>query len=292
MVGAANSINLATAGIVGFTGTAFGATPVTQYNVLLGGASVSTIAQAAPAAAGTVLTSNGVAANPSFQAVASSFAPNSNVQIFDDFLGYIANTPAGFLNWINQNFLDLPAAEAAHPGLIGNQSTSTVDCYYTLKNAGNTAASQFVLGGGIITINWVIKINTLSNATNRYILRLGLGDTVNADQVNGTYFEYSDNVNSGNWVGKTASASTRSTANSTTAVSTGWHNIMVQINAAGTSVAFFVDGVQIANSPLAANIPTAAIVPFIDVIRSAGTIAASSVVIDLMYLNQVLTTAR
>lgn len=64
---AGNSINEATTGVCGFTGTAFTATPVTQYNTLLGGATSSTIAQAAPSAtAGIPLVSNGASANPSF----------------------------------------------------------------------------------------------------------------------------------------------------------------------------------------------------------------------------------
>ena len=39
----ANSINAATTGIVGNTGTAFTATAVTAHNVLLGGATSSTL---------------------------------------------------------------------------------------------------------------------------------------------------------------------------------------------------------------------------------------------------------
>ena len=63
----ANSINEATTGIVGFTSTAFTATPVTAHDVLLGGATSSTIAQAAPSAtSGIPLVSNGASSDPSF----------------------------------------------------------------------------------------------------------------------------------------------------------------------------------------------------------------------------------
>lgn len=62
-----NAINVASAGIVGFDGTAtFVETPVTQYNVLLGGSTTSTIAQSAPSTAGIPLVSNGASANPTF----------------------------------------------------------------------------------------------------------------------------------------------------------------------------------------------------------------------------------
>lgn len=62
----ANSVNEATTGIVGFTGTAWTATSVTQYNVQVGNTS-STLTQVAPSAtSGVPLVSAGAAANPAF----------------------------------------------------------------------------------------------------------------------------------------------------------------------------------------------------------------------------------
>ncbi len=60
----ANSINEATTGVVGFTSTAFTATPVTQFDVLVGGSTSSTISSVGPGSAGQVLQSGGNAANP------------------------------------------------------------------------------------------------------------------------------------------------------------------------------------------------------------------------------------
>lgn len=63
----ANSINEATTGISGFTGTAFVGTAVNQYNILAGGATTSTLSNIAPSAtSGIPLVSGGSAANPSF----------------------------------------------------------------------------------------------------------------------------------------------------------------------------------------------------------------------------------
>ena len=63
----ANSINAATVGIVGNTGTSFTATPVTQYNVIVGGATSSTLSNVAPSAtSGVPLISQGAAADPAF----------------------------------------------------------------------------------------------------------------------------------------------------------------------------------------------------------------------------------
>lgn len=63
----ANSINESTTGIVGFTGTAFTATPATQYNVQVGGATSSTLSNIAPSAtSGVPLISQGSSSNPTF----------------------------------------------------------------------------------------------------------------------------------------------------------------------------------------------------------------------------------
>lgn len=62
-----NAINAASTGIVGNTGTGFTGTAATQYNVMVGGATSSTLSNIAPSAtAGIPLVSGGASANPSF----------------------------------------------------------------------------------------------------------------------------------------------------------------------------------------------------------------------------------
>lgn len=53
---ASNCINATTTGIVGFTGTAFTGTPLTQHAVLVGGSTSSTITNLSVGATGTVFT--------------------------------------------------------------------------------------------------------------------------------------------------------------------------------------------------------------------------------------------
>lgn len=63
----ANSLNAATTGIVGNTGTSFTGTSVTQYNVLVGGSTSSTLTNVAPSAtSGVPVISQGASANPVF----------------------------------------------------------------------------------------------------------------------------------------------------------------------------------------------------------------------------------
>lgn len=62
-----NSINEATTGICGFTGTAFTGTPATNHAIIVGGATSSTLTNVGPSStAGQVLQSGGASADPSY----------------------------------------------------------------------------------------------------------------------------------------------------------------------------------------------------------------------------------
>lgn len=258
-------------------------------------------------AVGNVLTSNGMGIAPSFQAAASSgFTPNGKIQLQDDFLSpaffsstkyfYSSNSAVWSTNpatATNSWAPDYTNITSSNPGMIKSLSLTAGNPDNGIilnSNVASGGAPTFILGGGVITINWVFTIINLSNSTNRYILRMGIGDTLSADEVNGCYFEYSDNINSGNWVIKTAAASTRTTTNTATAAATGFVNLQVSINAAASSISYSIAGSSVGT--ITTNIPTANIAPFFDHVWSAGTVASGSVSVDLFYLNQTLTSAR
>lgn len=246
---------------------------------------------------GTSITNgDGTAGNPTI----SSFSPNSIVSISDDFIGceFSSGTdlisqqvwwnPNGGTQWNQTSTL----GTSSNPGVIGNPGPVASDNGIYLNNnnlAGPGLAPQLILGGGVITLNFVIKIATLSVASPRYTLRVGFGDTNITDQVNGLYFEYSDNINSGNWVYKSAKSSVRTTNNTVTSVTAAYHNLQIVVNAAGTSASFSVDGVSL-GAAISTNIPVLAITPFVDIVSS--NIADNSILIDLFYMNQILTTPR
>lgn len=285
-----------------------GNTTFTAYSVITAGTTATGAFQnvSGVGSSGQVLTSNGAGTLPTWQASGgSSFNPLTTVQIVEDFLGFCTNNAGGFLYAGNYGWYSGQAStfsgsstsvESGHPGVISVGALLSGNFVPMIMGRSNSApfAISFVLGGGAITANWIIKTPILSVANPRYIFRFGLGDTIsNSDQANGVYFEYSDNINSGNWVGKTASSSVRSTANGTIAAeTTSWHNFQISINAAATSISYFIDGVEIANSPLTTNIPTAQISPFFFMSCTAGTTTTNSVLVDLFYLTQTLTSSR
>lgn len=222
------------------------------------------------------------------------FSPNSSIQLSDDFIGSQKDSN-GFLasNYPWTGFVNITATtDNTHPGQVGFETFGSA--VYTLMlstmDASFNFLGAFILGGGSIVLNWVFRIAQLSNITSRYTLQIGFGDSNGSDQANGVYFEYSDNENSGNWILKTISASTSTITNTSTAVTAGWHNAQVTINAAGTSANFTIDGVSLGN--ITTHIPTVAISPFVQVISASVSADAEVVFVDLFYLNQTLTTTR
>ncbi len=187
------------------------------------------------------------------------------------------------------------STNSLHPGLLvlGTDSTSNAVAYLCQNGPSNEA---FVLGAGQLTITWYFNIPTLSTSSQRYTFRIGLGDTVTgADLVNGCYLEYSDNTNSGRWVMKTANASTRTSTNTTTAVSTGFQVIQIVVNAAASSVSFSAGttlaGLTSLGTAITTNIPTASVSPIAGITKSVGT-TTSSIQLDLCTVDFPLTTAR
>lgn len=101
------------------------------------------------------------------------------------------------------------------------------------------------------------NMNQLSDSTNRYIIRVGLITAAyNANPASGIFFRYSDNVNSGKYECVCRNANVETVINTTIApaISTNWDKLEWRINAAGTSVEFFINNVS--QGTITTNIPT------------------------------------
>lgn len=276
---------------------ALAALSLTSGQLVIGGTSTPA---AATLTAGTGISITNGNNSITINSTASSFSPNSTIQIFDDFIGAVSQSSSGFV--LSQqcyvtgsaaaNWTSIPGASQVNtnPGVIGNASFTSGEIVIIAAGANTTAHDQIVLGGGALNLNWVINVATLSNSTNRYILEVGLIDSLTTTS-NGVYFRYSDNINSGNWTLRTAAASSFTTVNTSTAVANGFVNLGMQINAAASSVSFTINGSSV-GSAIVTNIPTNPVNPGCILTFSAGTIAANSVLLDLWYLTQTLTTPR
>lgn len=180
--------------------------------------------------------------------------------------------------------------DGSHQGIVRFTTGST--------NAGRAALVLPVVnmavgtGAGQLTIQFNVNIFTaLSTGTQRYTIMMGLGDANDSTEfTEGVYFLYVDNVNSGNWVGKTAHSSTRTTVNGAVAAATGWQRCKAVVNAAATSVEFFVNETSLGTSTT--NIPNVAgawIAPMLKVIKSVGT-TAREIDVDYFMAYQIYTT--
>ena len=186
--------------------------------------------------------------------------------------------------------------EAGRPGIIPLTSGGSPPNVILLSKATGVVGfnnGNILIGGGVITLQWFVKLSALSALGQRYLVRLGLtiNDNAITDPDYGLWFEYSDNVNSGNWQIKAAEAGTSTIANTSTAATTNWTVYKIVINAAGTSVAYYINGTEVANSPITTNLPARVLIPQVQLYKSTGVNNVACLV-DLYTLQQVLTTAR
>lgn len=221
-----------------------GITSYTQGDILYADASNSLAKLSAPTFPGYQLIFNGI------DVVYAD--PGSYGYVYDDFT---TSELSGTLNWTSnaQNGGSVTMLSApGRPGILQLQTGGNSN------GARRNYLNNIELGNGAVFTKFAAKVPTLSDSDDTFNLQLGLGNgfAATAEHNDGCYFYYTHGTNSGNWVIKTALNGTRTSGNTSTAVDTDWHEFSIWVNAAGTSVAFYIDGVEVNGSPLTTNIPT------------------------------------
>lgn len=216
-------------------------------------------------------------------------APNQYINLFDDFFAYSDSGPIGQLQW-DSSAGGFVAGNSTNPGQA-RFDNNVNGAQILLADVSNTIAS-FNVGGGSQNLNFVFSVASLSTAMNNYTCHIGFTDTeIETPQAPtfGIYFRYNQAVNSGNWQLVTNDGALTTVVNTATAASTGFHNYGIQINAAGTSITFSIDGVTV-GTPITTTIPSQSMAPAIASIMSAGGAPAHTV--DLFYFTKNLTVSR
>lgn len=173
----------------------------------------------------------------------------------------------------------------AHPGVWG---------IYTNGIGGNFAIRKldrfFYLGGGQVILQIIAKIPNLSDATDRFGIRLGFADDLTGP-ANGVFFSYQDNANSGKWECNTASSASTTATDSGITTDTNWHNYTIIINSNASSVTFYIDGSLVSTNTT--NIPSSVLNLGISNVNS-GISAGNTryVYLDRLYMYQKLTSLR
>ena len=227
-----------------------------------------------------------------------TFSPNAILQEFDDFIGW-SNNSGGYNAALTWNGLgptiDPIDGTADHPGMIRIRSRASAGVTGIVSNEiGDNSLEPIVPGGGVLSVSWVARINTLSVGGNTYRQNIGLADALTLYNftdtfVNAIFFSYTDTVNSGNWVINCTAASVTTSVNTSVPADTNFHTFTVTVNAGATSVSFYIDNVLV-GSAITTTIPTVALLPFINQVRTAGT--TSTVDIDLFWITINLTNPR
>lgn len=148
------------------------------------------------------------------------------------YVDFCTNTGAtagwGFINTLVG---DATYNEVGHPGV----TTLTT-------NSASTGTTLFYISGGTMTAEGMIKWAAVSAASDLVIF--GFADSISSSPTNGCYFRYNGSTDFWECVTESSSVETATTTSITdTAV---WRRLTIVVNAAGTSVEFFIDGSSVA----------------------------------------------
>lgn len=145
------------------------------------------------------------------------------------------------------------ASDDNNPGIIEGATGSTTTGRSAMASAG--ALTAVALGGGKVRCSVVVGISALSDGTNTYTIRIGLGDSASGESVDFVGFRYTHSVNAGEWQGVCRANSVETTLDTNVvATSPGIQAFEFEVNAAGTSVEFFIAGASVGT--IVTNIPT------------------------------------
>lgn len=237
----------------------------------------STLSKLNAGSTGQVLTvSSGL---PSWQNANASSVNNLNFTNADDMISSNVTfaQSSWYLEGTGTHLAPTFSDYATHPGQInidtGSDTTGSKDYSYGLLPSDRSGA--YLFGGGQYNFEIIGKFSNLSASGQRYRFRMGYLDAVSSGTIqNGCWFEYTDNVNSGNWQVLTRKASTTTTGNTSNTPDTNWHKYNIIVNAAATSVSFYIDDVLVSSGAITTNIPNTAgqeVGLVIQIVKSSGT---------------------
>jgi len=232
------------------------------------------------------------------------FSPQAYVYEWDDFIATEANTGFSKLCWQRQTAssggisMTAAAQDAARPGVVSLNITTGAGSAGGIILGVSGTSNPIIFGAGRCICNFWVRTPAISDATDTFTLLIGFASsTVGTTGNNALVFSLNSALNSGNWqMIAVKSGGGTTTASSSTGTDTNWHKYTIDVAADGSQARFFIDGVELANSPVVtANIPVAAnqpVGPACSIIRTAGTTTARSAQVDLFTLWIALTTPR
>lgn len=223
------------------------------------------------------------------------FNPSKTMRFYEDWCG---GDYTSIYSWLNNSSGTGANVSIGDPNTIISNNHQGVARLFTGTTATGRAVlyvnvSNLILGGGEMVVDIPVYMAALSTAGQTFRVRVGLGDgNASADHTNGVYWDYIHSTSSGNWVGKTASSGSRTSLDSLVPAATGWTRLTFIVNAAGTSVTYYVNGVSVGSNTT--NIPTGNtqwVTPILKIVKTVGTTSVE-LDVDYFFINQTFTVPR
>jgi len=227
-------------------------------------------------------------------------------QFFTDFISAGVATPYLIASSAGAGATTTKSTTTAAPNQTVNQigicqyQTGTTATGWAAHTNDTQGALAFTFGGGSWVYETFIEVDTLSTLTEQFRFITGFATQSSvANEVNAIIFTYDSGgtrngtISSPNWQCVTSDNSTRTLTTTSVAVTTTWTKLRIEINAAATSVTFYVNDSLVATH--ITNIPTFANSRFLimkqQIVKTAGTTNRSVYCDYLLYENN-LTTLR
>ena len=233
-----------------------------------------------------------------------TFNRTQGVYYFEEFMGNNAGSvPTSYNTVITLSSGNATARSVATTNRTNQQgiiqhSTGTGASNFT----GYAYGSSLYIGSGTISLETYLTVETLSTVTERFMTYFGYagGSSNYLNIPSGIFFSYdeggvvfSGGITTPNWkcYTRVASGAVTVTTTSTVVNANQWYKLRIDINAAGTSVTFFINDVLVATHTT--NIPssTTVIAPISIIHKSAGTTARTMLTDYFMY-EEIFTNAR
>lgn len=234
-------------------------------------------------------------------AVNNTVSPTETMALipFSDFVPKPESGPSRF--YVFEDYLGggVPSLVQGNAGTgsgttLTNTNVDTVGCGWLQFNLGTTTTGRvhqtlapvIIFSSGAARCRNRVRMTALSNATDTYTFRSGFIDTNAGESVDGAFFRYTHSVNGGKFQCVTRSNNVETATDSGIMAAVNTNYILEAIvNAAGTEVLFYIDGVLVqthtTNIPTGGGRETGA---GVGAIRSAGTAAYTPFWVDYVLI--------
>ena len=108
---------------------------------------------------------------------------------------------------------------------------------------GANALDSIELGTRQYASRSIVRIPTLTNGTDTFLVFCGFHDSATATAVDGLYFTYTHTLNSGNWTVEVYNSGSITSINTgIVAAANTWYNLEIVVNPSATSTTFKING--------------------------------------------------